>query len=175
MGRNLSTFEHLSGNPVMWTLESAWWEVVVRALVVYAGVFILFRLVGKKQLGELSPFDFILLLIVSESVSNGLGGEEHSLSGALLSATTLLILSRTLDFAAHRSRRFEKILDGEAKVIIQDGRIVDAVARKSCITHAELMCALRQHEVEDPSELKFAILETNGKITVIKKNADAQS
>jgi uncharacterized membrane protein YcaP (DUF421 family) len=80
-----------------------WWEMVFRAAIIYAGVFLLFRFIGKKQLGELSPFDFVLMVIVSESVSNGLGANENSLTGGLISAATLLTISLLIDIATAKS------------------------------------------------------------------------
>ncbi len=155
----------------MWELGTSWMEMVLRSVVVYGLVFILFRLIGKKQLGEFSPFDFVLVLIVSEAVSQGLTGDEHSITGAAISAVTLLGMSRGFDYLAFRSRRFEKLMDGESKIVVEDGKVCEPIRNSECITMEELMSALRQHGVDDVAELKFAILETNGKISVIKKSA----
>lgn len=154
----------------MWALSTSWWEMVLRAVVVYAVVFILFRTVGKKQLGQLSPFDFVLILIVSESISQGLSGEEHSLLGAGLSAGTLLLISRVLDYASYKSKRFERLMDGAPSIIIQDGKVVEEARRRALLTMEELYSALRQNEVEEIADLKFAILETNGRMTIVKKS-----
>lgn len=153
----------------MWELDTSWIEMVLRSLVVYGLVFLLFRLIGKKQLGEFSPFDFVLVLIVSEGISQGLTGEEHSVTGAAISAATLLGINRVFDYFAFKSRRFEKIMDGESRIIVENGKICEKVRVSECITTDELMSALREHEIENLSDLKFAILETNGRITVIKK------
>ena len=84
----------------MWQIETSIPQIVTRAIIVYVVVFILFRLIGKKPLGQYSPFDLVLLLIVSEGVSNGLTGDEKSLTGALITGATLLGLAHLIDFGA---------------------------------------------------------------------------
>lgn len=155
----------------MWQIETSIPQIIIRALVVYVVVFVLFRLIGKKPLGQYSPFDLVLLLIVSEGVSNGLTGDEKSLTGALITGATLLGLARLIDFGAYKSRRFEKLVDGASCIIVENGKILEDVRRSEGITMEELMSALRQYEVENVADLKYAILETNGKITVIKKDS----
>lgn len=154
----------------MWQIETSLSQIVIRAVVVYVVVFILFRLIGKKPLGQYSPFDLVLLLIVSEGVSNGLTGNENSLTGALVTGATLLGLARLIDYGAYKSRKFEKLVDGTSCIIVQDGKVLEEVRRAEGITMEELMSGLRQYEVENVADLKYAILETNGKITVIKKD-----
>src|SRR5688500_16216273 len=105
----------------MWELTTPWWEIVLRAFIVYVFVFTLFRLLGKKQLGQTSPFDFVLILIVSESVSNGLTGGDDSLAAALICCATLISLAYVVDWVAFKSKKIETVLDGEARILISNG------------------------------------------------------
>lgn len=152
----------------MWQMTEHWWEMILRAALVYAGIFVLFRFTGKKQLGEMSPLDFVLLLIISESVNGGLLGDDKSVPGALISVTTLLVMSALMDRAAFRWRKAEKWTEGEPQVLVRDGRVVETVRRREKITHSEIESALRDHGIEKLEEVKFAVLETNGHISFIK-------
>lgn len=153
----------------MWQLSVPWWELVLRAFFVYIIVFLIFRLIGKKQLGEMSPFDFVLLLIVSESVSNSLGADENSITGGLILAFTLISLSSVIDFLAFKSKRFEKIVEGQPQFIIKNGKICEDVQRKEKITQEEINTLLRENDIREIKDVRFGVLETNGKITMIKK------
>ena len=153
----------------MWHLTQPWWEFILRAVLIYFTIFLLFRIMGKKQLGQMSPFDLILLLIVSESVSNGLGAADSSLTAALISASTLLSMSYFMDLMAFKSKKFEKWIEGEPQIIIANGKVRQSTRKKEMITPEELKSALRKENIDDVKDVKYAILETNGKLTVIKK------
>jgi uncharacterized membrane protein YcaP (DUF421 family) len=153
----------------MWNLTYPWWEIVLRAVIIYIGIFFLFRLIGKKPLGKMSPFDFVLLLIISRSVGSGLIGRESSVGGAFLSAITLLLISYLVDLTVFKSPRLEKIIEGQPQFIIVNGLIQEEILKKEKITHEELKAALREENVEHPQDVKYAILENNGHINIIKK------
>ncbi len=157
----------------MWDISSPWWETIFRAAIIYAGLFMLFRFFGKKQQGQMSPFDLVLILIISESVSNGLSGGDDSLPTALICASTLMFLSYVVDFGAFKSRKIERLLDGEPQLIISEGKINKMVQNKAHITDDEINEILRHKNIEDIKQVKFAFLETNGKISVIKKDSYA--
>lgn len=152
----------------MLELTTPWWEIVTRAIVIYLGLMVFFRVFGKKQLGEMSPMDLVLLLIVSESVSTGLNAEEKSIAGGLLSALSLITLSYGIDFLAFKSSKMEKIFEGEPHILIAKGKIREEIRKKFKITYDEIQESLREHEVGDVKQIDYAVLETNGKITVIK-------
>ena len=153
----------------MWDLTTPWWELIFRAVIIYVALMIAFRAMGKKQLGQMSPFDFILLLIISEGVSQGLTGKEDSLTGALISAVSLIGLSYLMDFMAFKFNKFEKFLEGEPHVIIFNGLIHEKVRRKYQITIDEIKESLREHQIERVEDVHLAVLETNGRITALKR------
>src|SRR4051812_20281814 len=122
----------------MWQISSSIFEIIVRAICIYSAVFIIFRFIGKKQLGQMSPFDFVLLLIISESVSNGLGGEEHSIGGAVISAFTLIGMSSLIDYLTFRFKKVEAWVEGEPQFIIKNGSICEEIRVKEKITFEEI-------------------------------------
>lgn len=154
----------------MWQLETSWWEIIARGFFVYAVVFLLFRLMGKKQLGEMSPFDLVLLLIVSESVSPALTRDEKSLTGGAIAAATLLSISWLIDYLAFRSKKIEHWVEGTAQVVIDNGRLNQRLLNKEKITHDEIQEVLRTHHIDDIRDVRYGVLETNGKISIIKKD-----
>lgn len=155
----------------MWSLDQPWGEMVLRAVVIYFVVFALLRLLGKKQIGESSPFDLVLLLISSEAVSNGLIGDEKSLTGALILAATLVSLNALVDYLSFKFKPVEKLIEGTACILIRDGKINEKMRVKEQITMDELDAALREHGIQDILKVKLGVLEANGKISVVPADA----
>lgn len=153
----------------MWYLSAPVSEIIIRSVCIYVGVFVLFRLIGKKQIGELAPVDFVLLMIISEAVSHSITGDEGSIPGGLLSAATLLTVNYITDFFMSRYRSVERIIEGEPQFLIKDGKILYKILRKSTITEQDLNAELRRNGVDKIEEVAYAVLETSGHINVIKK------
>ncbi len=153
----------------MFTLNYPWWEILIRALLVFIFLHALFRIIGKKQLGEMNPLDFVLLLIVSEGVSGGLVGEEYSLTGAFITATSLVGFSFLLDKAMSKSKKLERLVEGQTRYIIKHGKVLKNVLDSENITMNDLKSALRHQNVGKIEDVEYGMLETNGDITVIKK------
>jgi uncharacterized membrane protein YcaP (DUF421 family) len=154
----------------MWSMNLPFFEVVLRAIAIYTALFILFRLAGKKQIGEMSPFDLILLLIISESVSNSLGADDNSVTTGIVSASSLVGLSFIMDRLAFRSKKIEGFLEGEPQLIIANGKVRTDLMQKEKITDGELKEALRAHGLDRMEQIQYAVLEANGQISVIPKD-----
>jgi len=144
-------------------------ELVLRAAVVYVFMFVGIRLIGKKHVGELAPFDLIVLLIVSETVQNAMIGQDKSLFGGLISAATLLAIAQVMNWLSWHSKKMSRYLEGSPKVIVSHGQRLKSVMASERITLAELMEALRHHGMTNISDVRFAILENDGRISVIKR------
>lgn len=151
----------------MWEMNQPWWEMVLRAIIIYFAVFALLRLIGKKQIGESSPFDLVLLLIISEAVSNGLMGEEHSISGAIILAVTLVSLNWFVDLLAFKFKKVETLVEGQACILISNGQVNEKMRINQKITQSELESSLREHGISDFSEVYLGVLEANGKISIV--------
>lgn len=153
----------------MWELTAPLSELIIRASVVYFVLFTMFKVWGKKHLSEMSPFDFIILLIMSEALQNSLISNESSITGGLIVVLTLMLLASFFGFLSFYSRKAEKILEGSPKVLIRNGKLMEDVLHNEKITIAELLESIRENGVLYLKDVALAMLEANGKISVIKK------
>ncbi len=153
----------------MWTLTTPWYELVLRGTIIYFFMFISIKLWGKKHMGEMTAFDFILLLFISEAVQNSLVSDDKSIYGGMIVITTFLLWNSIINKLTFRFRRLEKILDGEPVVLVNDGVINRDNMKKEQVTEQELKEAMRGHGLEDIGKVKQATLETNGHLTIIQQ------
>src|SRR5881394_2929128 len=116
----------------MWNISLAHWcEFVVRGAIVYGFLLIVLRLTGKRQVGQLAPFDLVLLLVLSNAVQNSMNGGDNSLIGGIISATALIALNYVIGYASFKSKRLEAIIEGRPEVLIHNGHLFEDVMRKS--------------------------------------------
>ena len=153
----------------LFTMSAPWWTFVLRAAVVYAMVLVLIRLSGKRSVGQFTPFDLIMLILIGNAVQNGINGGDNSLTGAAIMATTLIALNYGVAYVTSRSRHAEKFIEGVPVVLARDGRLFEGVLRRELVSRDDFREALRMNNVEDVSEVELALLETNGSISVVPK------
>ena len=153
----------------MFDMGVPWWELIIRSAAVYVFLLVILRISGKRQVGQLAPFDLVLLLVLSNAVQNSMNGGDNSLVGGLVSATTLILLNFALGYATFRSKRLEAIIEGRPQVLIHNGRLFEDVMARSQLTHHELEAALRQEGCANIGDCHSAILENNGSISVVQK------
>jgi uncharacterized membrane protein YcaP (DUF421 family) len=153
----------------MWNLALPWWEFVVRGIIVYAFLILILRITGKRQVGQLAPFDLVLLLVLSNAVQNSMNGGDNSVTGGLISATTLIAVNYSVGLLTFKSKRMEEIIEGRPIVLIHNGKLFEDVMAKAQLTHHELNSALRQAGCDCVAEVHCAILENNGAITVTQR------
>jgi uncharacterized membrane protein YcaP (DUF421 family) len=154
----------------MFHLGIPWWELIVRGVIVYAFLLLLLRLSGKRQVGQLAPFDLVLLLVLSNAVQNSMNGGDNSLLGGLISATTLIILNFSLGYISYRSKRVEALIEGRPQLLIHNGVLFEDVMRRAQLTHHELNAALRLAGCAAIEEVHSALLENNGVISVVPRS-----
>src|SRR5437773_5636960 len=111
----------------MFNLAVPWWELIVRALIVYAFLIVLLRLTGKRQVGQLAPFDLVLLLVLSNAVQNSMNGGDNSLIGGLISAATLVGLNQIVGHITYRSKKLEAFIEGRPQVLVHNGMLFEDV------------------------------------------------
>jgi uncharacterized membrane protein YcaP (DUF421 family) len=145
-------------------------EIVVRAALVYSFLFLLLRFGGKKHVGEMAPFDLVVLLILSETVQNALIAEDKSVVGGFLSAATLVAISRAVGYVSWRSKKAERFFEGAPKILVRHGEVRKETMAKERITHSELIESLRREGCATLTNVRFAVLENDGSITVGLKN-----
>lgn len=152
----------------MFNMSAPWWEFVLRAAVVYIFLLISLRLSGKRQIGQLAPFDFILLLVLSNAVQNSMNGGDNSLVAGLISALTLILLNYFVGYLTFKSKRLESFIDGTPLFLIENGVLNTKIMKREQMTLLELEASTRHAGILAIKEVKFAILETNGAISFIK-------
>ena len=126
----------------MFTLQVPWWELLLRGSLVYLALFLIFRLSGKRQVGQLTPFDLVLLLIISNAVQNAMVGPDTSLLGGLIVALVLIVWNRLLGYLSTRSRRMERLIEGRPEVVVHRGRVYEDVLHRNDISLDELRATL---------------------------------
>ncbi len=154
----------------MLNMSIPWWEFLIRGVVVYAVLIFLLRLTGKRQVGQLAPFDLVLLLVLSNAVQNSMTAGDNSLVGGLISAATLILVNWLIGYATYRNKRLEALVEGRPLVLIHHGRLYEKAMSSAQLTHHELNTALRQAGVSSQEDVLSAILENNGAISVIPKS-----
>ncbi len=142
-------------------------EIVVRVAGVYVMLLVLVRCVGKREVGQLGPIDLLAMLVLSETVSPVLTKQDESFGAGLLAAGTLLGLGAVMERLSYWSPAIERLVDGEPTVLVEDGELRSDVARRERITVSELAQALRSAGLEHLHDVKRAVIETNGRISVV--------
>ncbi len=150
----------------MFDMSLPWWEFVLRGAVVYLFLMVMLRFTGKRQTGQLAPFDLILLLILSNALQNAMNGGDNSLVGGLISALTLIGLNYAVAWLVFKSKWVEALVEGNPKLLIRNGILNEEAMRSELLTHHELSAALRAAGCSDIEHVRSATLENNGQITV---------
>ncbi len=150
----------------MFNLTVNWWELILRAMATYVFMIILLRITGKRQVGQLAPFDLVLLLILSNAVQNSINGGDNSLIGGFISAISLVAANYTLSYVTYRSKRIAGLIEGRPQILIHNGHLYTDVMHKEKVTQHELDAALRQAGIACIEHVHFAVLENNGQISV---------
>ena len=143
-------------------------EIGLRTGVIYFLVLIGIRLSGKREVGQMTPFDLTLLLLLSNSVQNAMTGPDTSLMGGIVAATTLLLLNYGVAEFAGFNRRFRRLVQGSPTLLVHNGKVVEVSMAREHVTLDELQRALREHGITDLHEVSLAVLEVDGSISCLK-------
>jgi uncharacterized membrane protein YcaP (DUF421 family) len=146
-------------------------DLVFRALILFFAVYVLLRVVGPRELAQLTPIDFILLIVLGDAIQQGLTQDDYSVTGSLIVIITIAAIQVTLGWAAFRSKRFRTVIEGEPIVLIEDGRPIEANLRRARIAMDELAEEVRMSQVAQIEDIAWALLETSGRISVIPKKS----
>ena len=153
----------------MWNLSLPWWEFVVRALIIYCFLLVLLRLTGKRQIGQMSPFDLVLLLVLSNAVQNSMNGGDNTVLGGIILATTLVACNAGLGFITYNSKAAAKFVEGEPEILIFDGKLIKKSLEHEGLTMEELEGAMRVAGCEKVEEVHLATMELNGQISIVRE------
>lgn len=154
----------------MWHLTVPWYELIARGLIIYSLLLVLLRLTGKRQIGQLSPFDLLLLLIISNAVQNAMNGGDNSVTAGAILAGTLIGLNYAVGYLSYRSPKLGAIIEGRPVVLLRDGQVIQKEMNDAQLTEGELMAALHEAGLEGPGEARLVILENTGRISVVPKD-----
>ena len=155
--------------PSIWLPEIPVWEKVLRSLVVYLFLLLAFRVLGKRQVGQLTPFDLVVLLIISNVVQNAIIGPDNSLGGGLIGAAVIFLANYLVVELTFRSKRVRRLLEAQPTLLINNGRILHENLASERVTLDDLNVALRGSGVDDVDQVRVAVLEENGGISVIPR------
>jgi uncharacterized membrane protein YcaP (DUF421 family) len=155
-------------NENMFEMQAPWWEFVLRASVVYLVLLAMVRLSGKRTVGQFTPFDLVVVMLLSEAVSGSINGQDESLPGGLIAAATLMLLDVLIAVGSSRSRRIDAVVQGAAVLVGRDGVIYEDVLKRQRVPRSDIEKALRDADCE-VDDMRLAILEADGNINILKK------
>ncbi|HEX3735908.1 MAG TPA: YetF domain-containing protein [Solirubrobacterales bacterium] len=145
-------------------------DIVVRAAIIFTFVFLLTRMLGRRELNSLEPFDLILLVVTGDLVQQGVTQNDESITGALLAISTIGLLTVALSYLSFRFKRMRPILAGEPIVLIENGEVIEPNLRRQRLTREEIGAEARLEGISSIEEVRWAILETNGRISFVEKS-----
>jgi len=143
-------------------------QIALRTTVIYAVVLLGVRLSGKREVGQMTPFDLTLLLLLSNSVQNAMTGPDTSVLGGVIAAGTLLVLNYLVAEFSGVNRRFRKIIQGQPSLLIHDGQVIEPHMAREHVSMDELQRALREHGIASYHDVALAVLEVDGSISCLK-------
>ena len=143
-------------------------QILLRTAAVYAVILIGVRLSGKREVGQMTPFDLTLLLLISNAVQNAMTGPDTSLFGGVVAAGTLLLLNYFIAELSGANRRFRRFVQGQPSLLVHDGQVIASHMAKEHVSMDELQRALREHGINNYHEVALAVLEVDGSISCLK-------
>lgn len=156
----------------LFELAMPWWEFVLRATVVYFVVLAMVRMSGKRTVGQFTPFDLLVVVLLGTAVQNSLIGEDVSLLGGLILAGTLIGWNWLVGFATSRSRTLDRLAEGTPVLVGRDGQLFESAMRRENLSHQDIEEALRDNGLADVSSAAMITLEVDGTLTVIPRKKD---
>ena len=142
-------------------------DIAVRAAIAFAFVFFLTRVVGRRELGSMEPFDLILLIVLGDLIQQGVTQSDYSVTGLAVAASTIALLTVFVSYLSYRIPRLRPLLEGEPIVIVRDGKAIETSMRRERLTMEEVMAAARLQQIDSLDKIRWAVLETSGQISFI--------
>jgi uncharacterized membrane protein YcaP (DUF421 family) len=146
-------------------------DLVLRAIAVFFFLMVLTRVIGKRELSSLQPFELILLIILGDAVQQGLTQDDYSLTGAMLVVGTIAVLQVCVSWVSYRFPRLRPVIDGEPIIVLQDGKPIERNLKRERLTVEEIAEQARKQSIAHLDEIKFAVLETDGSLSFIKQQS----
>lgn len=150
----------------LFQLSAPWWHFILRGIAIYVLVTVLMRMSGKRAMGQFTPFDMILLILIGNTVQNGINGGDNSLTGAFLMAATLIALNWVAAWGSAHSLRFRWLMEGRPTLLAKDGEVYWPVLRRQLISQTDFVTAMRLAGCNAEKNIKRAVLQPNGHIMI---------
>jgi uncharacterized membrane protein YcaP (DUF421 family) len=144
-------------------------DLAIRTAVIFFFIFLLMRIVGRRELSSLEPFDLILLVVLGDSVQQAVTQDDYSVTGAFIVVSTIALLQVFVSYLNFRVPRLRAVLDGEPIVVVQDGKVIEGNARRERLTLDDIAEAARMQQIATLEDVQWAVLETSGELTFIEK------
>ncbi len=145
-------------------------DIVLRASAIFILLYVLLRLYGKRQLGQMTPFEFVALVVVGDFIQQAITHNDFSITAGVLAVATFGFWSLVLGWISYRSDTMRRLLEGQPRILIQDGKLLDNILERDKITEAELLSEMRLAGIARIDEVQWGILEPSGKISFLKKD-----
>ena len=142
-------------------------EIVVRAAIIFAFLWLVTRAVGRSTLGELSTFELLLYVVMGDLVQQGVTQSDNSVTGAIIVICTITLLTVFLSFVNFRARFLRNVLEGQPVVLVENGQLIERNMRRERITTEDIESEARQQQVTSIDDIRWAVLETSGRISII--------
>jgi uncharacterized membrane protein YcaP (DUF421 family) len=146
-------------------------DLAIRAAFLFCFVYLLTRIIGRRELSSLEPFDLILLIVIGDAIQQGLTQDDYSVTGAMIVVGTFAMLQVLVSFVSYRFPRLRPALDGEPIIIVQDGKPIERNMKRERLTLEEVLVEARREQIASLEQIEWAVLETSGKISIIPKNS----
>jgi uncharacterized membrane protein YcaP (DUF421 family) len=155
----------------MFNLDISGWSIVVRTLIVYTAVLIGLRLAGKRELGQMTPFDLVVILLIANAVQNAMVGPDTSVTGGLIAAGVLVAVNYGVAQARERAPWLRRTIEGTPTLLINEGKFIAEHLRQEELEEEDVLMAMREHGVASLNDVKMAVLETDGSISIVPQDA----
>jgi len=157
----------------MFHLDVAAWSIAARTAIVYIALLLGFRLAGKRQMGQMTPFDLVVILLIANAVQNAMVGPDTSVLGGLIAAVVLLTGNYALAAARDRVPWLRRAIEGEPTLLVRDGKFDRKNLRREDVDEDEVMMTMREHGINDVKDVRLAILETDGSISIVTGSGES--
>jgi len=145
-------------------------DIVVRAAIAFLFILLLTRIVGRRELNTLEPFDLILLVTIGDLVQQGVTQNDFSITGMTLAVGTIAVLTVLFSYLSWRFQALRPVLEGQPMILIEDGNVIEKNLRRNRLTQEEVAAEARNQQIDSFDRIRWAVLETSGKISFIEKN-----
>jgi uncharacterized membrane protein YcaP (DUF421 family) len=144
-------------------------DIVVRAFCAFVFVFVLTRVIGRRELSSLEPFDLILLIVIGDLIQQGVTQSDYSFTGLLLAVGTFALLTVAVSYIVFRFKRLRPVFEAGPLVIVEDGKVIERNLRHERMTREEVAAAARLEQIGSLDDVQWAVLESNGKISFLTR------